>query len=112
MTLPTLTAEQRHEALSKAQNARRVRSQLKIELAGRNITAVEALDRVVSDPDVLGRMRVEEFLRSLPGIGEVRAKAAQHDLAIAETRRMRGLGSVQREKLSELCQRVDNRNYV
>ena len=38
-------------------------------------------------------------LESLPGVGKVKARRTMEDIGIAESRRLRGLGDQQREKL-------------
>ncbi|MGL5826233.1 MAG: integration host factor, actinobacterial type, partial [Nocardioides sp.] len=45
--------------------------------------------------EVIGKMRVIELLQSVPGLGKVRARQIMQRLGIAESRRVRGLGSKQ-----------------
>lgn len=51
-----------------------------------------------SDPAV-AKLRVSDLLAALPRIGPVRAEAIMGTLAIAPTRRVRGLGERQRRAL-------------
>jgi ribosomal protein S13 len=44
-------------------------------------------------------MKTQAVLESLPGVGKVRAQQIMEKLEIAETRRLRGLGSKQRKAL-------------
>jgi ribosomal protein S13 len=44
-------------------------------------------------------MKVSTVLESLPGVGKVRAQKIMEELDISATRRVRGLGSKQRELL-------------
>ena len=46
-------------------------------------------------------MRVLALLKSLPSIGDVKAKEIMRELDISETRRVQGLGTRQVEKLQE-----------
>ena len=46
-------------------------------------------------------IRVEELLRSMPGIGRASAASIMTLCGIAPNRRVRGLGSRQRERLSD-----------
>ena len=45
--------------------------------------------------EVIGKMRVVDLLQSMPGLGKVRARQVMERLGIAESRRVRGLGSKQ-----------------
>ena len=97
MPLPTLTAEQRQQALEKAAEARRKRAELKAQLKSGN----QSLAQVLGSPedDTVGKMKVSSVLESLPGVGRVRAKKIMERLDISESRRVRGLGAKQREAL-------------
>lgn len=95
---PALSDEQRKEALAKAAAARRARSELKERLKMGSLTLAEVLDGVATD-DVVGKTKVLAILESLPGVGKVKARRAMEEIGISETRRLRGLGDQQREKL-------------
>ncbi len=97
MPLPTLTEEQRREALAKAAEARKKRAELKEGLKSGRVGLREVLDR--KDEDVVGKMKVSTVLESLPGVGRVRARKMMEKLDISESRRMRGLGAKQKENL-------------
>ena len=94
MALPPLTPEQRAEAVQKAVAARRQRAEVKNRLkhSGASLVAVVRDGQV---DDVIGKMRVSALLESMPGVGKVRARQIMERLGIAETRRVRGLGSNQ-----------------
>ena|SRR6266571_1422066 len=96
MALPTLTPEQRQQALAKAAEARKKRAQLKAELKSQKLTLREVLGR--SD-DTVGKMKVSTVLESLPGVGKVRAQKLMEELDISASRRVRGLGAKQRQQL-------------
>ena len=99
MPLPTLTEEQRKEALAKAAEARKKRAEIKGELKAGKLTLKGLLDR--SGDDIVGKMKVTNVLESLPGVGKVRATKLMEELDISATRRIRGLGAKQREQLLE-----------
>ena len=94
MALPPLTPEQRADALAKAAAARRERAEVKNRLkhSGASLLAVV---RDGHDNDVIGKMKVSALLESMPGVGKVRARQIMSRLGIAETRRVRGLGTNQ-----------------
>jgi hypothetical protein len=97
MPLPTLTDEQRKQALEKAAEARRKRAEVKAELKSGKRTLKDLLAN--TDDDTIGKMKVSTVLESLPGVGKVRATRIMEKLDISATRRMRGLGTKQREAL-------------
>jgi hypothetical protein len=94
VALPPLTPEQRAAALAKAAAARRERAEVKNRLkhSGASLLAVV---RDGHDNDVIGKMKVSALLESMPGVGKVRARQIMSRLGIAETRRVRGLGTNQ-----------------
>jgi len=98
MALPTLTPEQREQALKKAAEARKKRAEVKGELKSGKRTLADLLRRADNN-DTLGKMKVSTVLESLPGVGKVRAQKIMEELDISATRRLRGLGSKQREQL-------------
>ena len=97
MALPTLTPEQRAQALEKAAEARKKRAELKQQLKSGKVTLSDVLQR--SGEDVVGKMKVANVLESLPGVGKVRAQKLMEELDISASRRVRGLGAKQREQL-------------
>ncbi len=97
MPLPTLTEEQRKEALAKAAEARRARAEVKNQLKSEKLSLRELLSK--EGDDVVGKMKVSSVLESLPGVGKVRARKIMERLDISATRRVRGLGAKQRDAL-------------
>ena len=98
MTLPIMTPEQRADALAKGALVRRERADIKDRLKKGTLTVAEVIDRADGD-DVAGKMKVLAVLKSLPGIGDSRARQAMEQLGIDEGRRVRGLGAKQRAAL-------------
>jgi hypothetical protein len=97
MPLPTLTEEQRRDALAKAAEARRARAEVKNQLKSEKLSLRELLTK--ENDDVIGKMKVSSVLESLPGVGKVRARKIMERLDISATRRVRGLGAKQRDAL-------------
>ncbi|MDD7465847.1 MAG: integration host factor, actinobacterial type [Actinomycetaceae bacterium] len=98
---PPLTPEQRAAALEKAAHMRRARAQVKADLKSGSLKLSAALAQA-KDNDVVGKLKVKALLTSLPGIGVAKADAIMKEIGISATRRVAGLGVVQREKLVEL----------
>jgi hypothetical protein len=94
VALPPLTPEQRQAALDKAAASRRERAEVKNRLKHSGATITEVL-RDGESNEVIGKMRVLDLLQSMPGLGKVRARQVMERLGIAESRRVRGLGSKQ-----------------
>jgi hypothetical protein len=97
MPLPTLTEEQRKQALAKAAEARKKRAEVKAALKTERMSLSDVLSR--SRDDIVGKMKVSAVLESLPGVGKVRAAKLMEKLDISASRRVRGLGAKQREAL-------------
>jgi hypothetical protein len=96
MALPTLTPQQRTDALAKAAQVRTERSEIKGRLKAGTVTLAEIL---ADEGDTVGKMKVTALIEALPGVGKVRAARIMADLGIAESRRVRGLGEKQRAGL-------------
>ena len=84
VALPTLTPEQRADALAKAAIARQRRAEIKARLKHSGESLGTVLDLGDND-DVVGKMRVTALLESLPGVGKVRAAQIMERLGIAST---------------------------
>lgn len=95
---PRLTDEQRQAALEKAAEARRVRAETKELLKTGSLTLAELFDQAEND-DLLAGLKVESLLAAMPGTGKIKAKRLMESIAIAENRRIRGLGDNQKEAL-------------
>jgi hypothetical protein len=97
MPLPTLTEEQRKDALAKAAEARKRRAEIKAELKSGKRALKDLLAK--QGDATVGKMKVSTVLESLPGVGKVRAAKIMEKLDISASRRIRGLGAKQRESL-------------
>lgn len=100
MPLPDLDDEARRRALDKAAAARRARAALKADLREGRATLGEVLDRADHD-EVVGRTKVAAVLEAVPNMGKVRAQKLMERLEISPSRRLRGLGANQRDKLRQ-----------
>ena len=100
MALVPMTPEQRAVVLEKAQQARAVRAEAKIQLRTGVASLGEVLARAQEDA-YLGKMKVLTALEALPGVGRATALSVMEELSIADNRRLRGLGHVQIEALAK-----------
>ena len=96
MALPKLSQEEKKNALAKAQEMRRARSQMREQLKKGDLDLCQVL---AADDEVTARMRVAYLLRSLPRVGKVKAQRIMDEIGIDEKRRVQGLGKRQREAL-------------
>ena len=92
-----LTPEQRQQALEKAAEARRKRAELKAQLKSGNLSLSTVLGK--DEDETVGKMKVSAVLESMPGVGKVRARKIMEKLDISASRRVRGLGSKQKDAL-------------
>ena len=100
MALPDLTPEQRAQALEKATQARRLRAEVKIALKARSMNLSEVLELAERD-DAVAKMKVVTLLESLPRVGTNTAAVLMDQYKTAASRRVRGLGPIQRKQLVE-----------
>ena len=99
MALPTLTAEQRADALAKAAASRAAASAAKAELAAGTLDISTVL--AGKEPRLL-RAPVLRVLCAVPGVGEVTAKRLLAEAGVDLKRRVQGLGPHQRAALTGL----------
>jgi hypothetical protein len=95
-----MSPEQREAALAKAAEARKVQAEVKEQLKSGELSFKALLSRSEKDQTV-AKMRVLAVVQSLPGQNRNRAKALLEELGIDEGRRVKGIGSKQREALLE-----------
>lgn len=100
MALPTLTPEQRAEALAKAAQARKARSELLASIKSGDQTIDKVLKKA-KDDKTIGKTKVTQLLKAVPGLGAVKVSALLEQAGIDPDRRAAGLGDRQREALIE-----------
>ena len=110
MPLPTLTEEQRKEALAKAAEARRRRAELKAQLKAEKVTLRDILAR--QDEDVVGKMKVSSVLESLPGVGKVRARKIMEELEISTSRAVPDWLSLNKDAFKGVVMRIPTRDEI
>ena len=106
MALPILTPEQRKAALEKAAVARQIRAEVKNRLKTSGASLAEVIGESKVN-EVVAKLKVIDLLKSMPGVGAVKAKEIMDRLGIAESRRLRGLGANQiKALLDEFAKRA------
>lgn len=98
MPVPPLDGAARSDALRKAAEARRQRAELKRELKEGRTDLRAVLERAVTS-DAVANMRVADVIAALPRFGPTRAAGLMASVGIATSRRVRGLGTRQRQAL-------------
>ncbi|HDZ86107.1 hypothetical protein LCGC14_0968250 [marine sediment metagenome] len=102
MALPQLTDEERRAALQKAVETRQKRAQVKKQIKAGQLSLSQVLDS--TDDPIIAKMKTMALLKSLPGVGKVRAEKLMEKIGIDQSRRIQGLGSKQRESLLQELQ--------
>jgi len=98
MALPTMTAEQRSEALAKAAAVRKARSELITKVKDGKVSVEDLLQNSESD-ELIKKTKVAAIVKALPGVGPVKAAKLLDQAEIPEDRRIGGLGARQRAAL-------------
>jgi len=97
MAVPQLTADDRNNALAKAQAMRSKRMELRKQLKSGQVKLADLFKD--EENEVIARMRVKYLLESLPQIGKITAKKIMEEIGIDESRRVQGLGPRQKKNL-------------
>lgn len=98
MPLPKMTDEERAAALARAAEARRVRAEIKQLLKTGTLTLDEVFARAEED-DLVAGIKIGSLIVSMPHMGKVKAMRLLEDLEIEDSKRLRALGSRQKERL-------------
>ncbi|GAA0414638.1 MULTISPECIES: guanylate kinase [Leifsonia] len=100
----------RRAASEAAVAARRARAAVKKSIASREVSPLTVLDHATAQPDgVEGRLRVTEFLLSVPAIGTTKMNEALAKLGISPAKRLGGLGRHQRLRLRDFLIERENK---
>lgn len=97
--VPKLTAEQRRAALDKGMQIRLKRAEYKARLKNGLMSIEQFFELADGGEQAALGMRVESLIRSMPGYAVPRTETLMKSLHISESRRVMGLGYVQREGL-------------
>ncbi len=98
LALPTLTPEQRADALAKAAEARKARSELLASIKAGEQTIASVLGKAKEDKTI-GKTKVAALLKAVPGLGAVKVANLLEQAGIDPDRRAAGLGDRQRSAL-------------
>ncbi len=98
---PQLSADEKRDALLKAQEMRSKRAELRGRLKKGSVSLHEVLD--ACGDEVVAKMRVAYLIQSLPQVGKVTSKKIMEEIGINENRRVQGLG---KRQISALLERL------
>lgn len=99
---PEMPPVDRLAASRAAVAARRERAELKERLRAADISPLRVLEHSLNPESVAARLRVTDFLMSLPSIGVTKVTRILSELGISEKKRLGGLGRHQRERLTAM----------
>lgn len=97
--IPELTEEQRQANLEKAMQMRKERAELRKELASRAMNASDLILLAERGDKAASGMRVKQMISAMPGYGFRKTQDLMHELHIAESKRVGGLGVNQAQAL-------------
>lgn len=95
---PELSQAQREAASKKAVANRRRRAEVKKMVKNGDLSLDEIFE-LADEEECVAQMKAFDLISALPAIGAVKASRIMERAAIANTRRIRGLGPRQREEL-------------
>jgi hypothetical protein len=98
MPLPTMTPEQRRQALVKAAAARTARKQLLDEVKAGKLSLAHVLESAERD-GLVKKTKILALVKAFPDVGVVRAAQLLKPARVDPTRRVGGLGARQRQAL-------------
>lgn len=99
--VPKLTAEQRRAALDKGMQIRIKRAEYKAKLKNGLMSIEQFFELADGGDQAASGMRVESLIRSMPGFAAPRTQKLMKSLHIRTSRRVQGLGYIQRDGLIE-----------
>ncbi len=102
MTPPHLSIDERKAALLKAVEARKIRSEFKLQVKNKQIRWHEAFE---STEEAIQKMRIKELLESIPSFGSTRAENILDQIGISHSRRIKGIGIRQKKELLKMLER-------
>ena len=99
VTVPKLTYDDRLNALNKAKNVRAQRAELREKINTSDLSLQDVFNLGDSGNETVLRTPIRSILTAFPRIGGVRADEIMASCDVSPTRRVRGIGSRQRERL-------------
>lgn len=96
--IPALTNEQRKEAARKAAEFRKHRASVLNKVRHGELSLPEVLN-IAEQDEVIAGCKVFNLIKAVPRYGTTKSEQVMHDLKIAKSRRIRGLGQKQKEAL-------------
>lgn len=104
---PQLSSAQRAAALESAKQARRTRATIKDQIKSGELKILHVIE-LASTNSAIGKMKLIDLLAAIPGVGKVRAASILDRLEISHSRRIQGLGVLQRSRLKREFKVLNN----
>lgn len=101
MNIPFISKEKREESLKKARHYKIQRSKIKKSLKNGEIHLCDIFENNEDMKDIVANIKIVDIVKSLPGIGEIKAKNILKKLCISEKKTLKGLGEKQRENFKK-----------
>jgi DNA uptake protein ComE-like DNA-binding protein len=97
LQVPFISQEKRKESLEKARLFKIQRAKIKQSIKKGIVNFNEIFGENKNYKDIVSNMKLIDLIKSLPGIGEIKAKRILNGLKISERKTVKGLGEKQKE---------------
>jgi len=97
MTVPFISREKRDESLKKARYYKIQRSEIKQSIKKGNMPLSDVFEGNGELKDIIANIKIIDIVKSLPGIGEIKAKKILKSLYISDKKTLKGLSEKQKE---------------
>jgi len=101
MAFPNISKEKRDEGLKKARHYKTMRAKIKQSIkkgqAGFNSFFISGN----SHTEIISNMKLVELIKSIPGIGNIKAQKIMRILSISERKTIKGLSKKQKENFKK-----------
>ncbi|MCE5330233.1 hypothetical protein LLG07_07895 [bacterium] len=101
MGVPFISKEKRDESLKKARYYKIQRSEIKQSIKNGHMCLSDVFESDEKLKDIVANIKIVDIVKSLPGIGEVKAKKILKNLSISDKKTLKGLGEKQKENFKK-----------
>jgi len=101
MAVPFISREKRDESLKKARYYKIQRSEIKQSIKKGSMLLSDVFGSDEEIKDIVANIKIVDIVKSLPGIGEIKAKKILKNLRISDRKTLKGLGEKQKENFKK-----------